>query len=330
MTLLLMTGVFILTVTSCQFGETGKPKSTGSINELLIITDSKADWEGPFGDSLRAFFAMNMIGVSQPEPMFDIINIASKDLGDIYKRYHNIFIAEIKPQAQEPSISISKNVWSEPQKVITITAPDMNQFQAEFDRQKNTILKEFVKLERERTLVLSDMSFEMKVAEAIESSFGISLSIPGGFYIAKDVPDFMWLRHTMTKAKRDLELGILIYTTDYIDTNVFNTRNIINWRNLITREHIPGSVEGSYMKVGEEFIPPVFTVLQDFPAGYAVETRGIWEVENDFMGGSFLSYTFVHPTTGKVITLDGYVYYPNNNKKAYLRHLEAIFWAVKF
>jgi hypothetical protein len=296
----------------------------------LIITDSKAGWEGAFGDSLRAFFQMNMVGVSQPEPLFDVINIASKDLGDIYKKYHNIFIAEINPKVAGASTFIAKNQWSEPQKVITVTAPDVNQFMTEFHRQKGTIQNQFVKLERERTLNLSDLSFEEKVAGTIESKFGISLSIPGGFYIARDVPDFMWIRHTVTKAKQDIELGVMIYTSDYLDTTSFNRRNIINWRNLVTREHIPGPSEGSFMKVDEEFIPSVFTEIQDFPAGYTIEARGIWKVENDFMGGSFINYTFIHPKTGKVMTLDGYVYYPNGNKKAYLRHLESIFWAVKF
>lgn len=328
--LLLIFWAILFISTSCQFNKTSKPKSTGSINELLIITDSKTDWEGALGDSLRGFFQMEMIGLTQPEPLFDVINIATKDLVDLYKKYHNIFIAEIRPEVYSASTFIAKNQWAQPQCVITITAPDMAQFFAEFNKNKGTVLNEFIKLERERTLLLSDLSFDMKAAATINSKFGLSLSIPGGFYIAKNVPDFIWLRHTITKAKQDIELGIMIYTSEYLDSTVFNHRNIINWRNMVTREHIPGPSEGSYMVVGEQFIPPVFTEIQNFPAGYAIETRGIWEVKNDFMGGPFLSYTFIHPKSNKVITLDGYVYYPNGDKKAYLRHLEAIFWAVKF
>ena len=315
---------------SCDFGESTLPRSSGAINELLIITDSKTQWEGEFGDSLRAFFTRNQVGLPQPEPVFDVINIASKDLGDLYKKFHNIFIAEINPSSASAKTEIQKNVYADPQCIIKITAPDMNAFLAEFDLRKDTISKVFAQLERQRTLLLDDLSYEIKVADAVRKKFSISLSIPGGFYLAEEGTDFMWLRHKVTKAKQDVELGIMIYMTDYSDTVVFNPKHIITWRNLITREHIPGPSEGSFMKVSEEFIPPVFTVVPDFPSGYAMEARGLWEVQNDWMGGPFVSYTFVNPKNNKVITLDGYVYNPNNDKKNFIRHLESIFWGVGF
>ena len=84
------------------------------------------------------------------------------------------------------------------------------------------------------------------------------------------------------------------------------------------------------MKVAMEYKPPLFDTITDFPGGYAVETRGLWEVENDFMGGPFISYTFIDQENNKVITLDGYVYNPNDVKKNYLRQLEGIFFAAKF
>ena len=117
---------------------------------------------------------------------------------------------------------------------------------------------------------------------------------------------------------------------DYKDTIVFNPKHIIQWRNTLTLEHIPGPSPISFMKVAMEFNPPIFDTITDFPGGYAVETRGLWEVENDFMGGPFINYTFVDKANNKVITLDGYVYNPNEDKKNYLRQLEAIFFAAKF
>ena len=328
--IVLIAGVLSIYLNSCNFGETGLPRSSGAINEMLIITDSKTQWEGEFGDSLRAFFTRNQVGLPQPEPVFDVINIASKDLGDLFKKFHNIFIAEINPSMTSARFEIQKNVWSDPQSIIKISAPDLQTFQAEFNARKDTISSVMNQLERKRTLILNELSFEPKAAEAILNRFSISLSIPGGFYVAEETSDFMWLRHRITKANQDVELGIMIYSADYADTVVFNPRHIISWRNLITKEHIPGPSEGSFMKVSEEFVPPVFTIFPDFPSGYAMEARGLWEVQNDWMGGAFVSYTFVNPKTSKVITLDGYVYNPNNDKKNFIRHLESIFWAVGF
>ena len=60
-----------------------------------------------------------------------------------------------------------------------------------------------------------------------------------------------------------------------------------------------------------------------------VEMYGLWEVENYFMGGPFVSYTTVNKATNEVVTIDCYVYYPTlynkdpekRNKLRALQHL---------
>jgi hypothetical protein len=100
-------------------------------------------------------------------------------------------------------------------------------------------------------------------------------------------------------------------------------------RNNVTMEYVSGPSKGSYMKVADEYFEPVVRQVTDFPVEYAMEMRGLWDVENDFMGGPFISYTFVDEYTNKVFTLDGYVYYPNEEKKNYVRELEAIFHSLR-
>jgi len=304
--------------------------STGTVNELLIITNDKGQWEGPLGDTIRAFFGAEQVGLSQPEPVFDMLNIADENLNDIFKKFHNIFIADINPQATQTTSEMKQNLWAGPQRVIKITAPDLQSFYKEFDLKKETFIKLFIELERLRTLSINNMAMDIKLSDIVAKKFGIKLPLPEGFYLAKETKDFLWLRHKVTKVKQALELGIMIYTMDYHDTIVFNPRHIIRWRNTITLEYIPGPSPTSFMKVAEENVPPVFDTITDFPGGYAVETRGLWEVENDFMGGPFINYTFIDTANNKVITLDGYVYNPNDVKKYYLRELESIFFAVKF
>ncbi|MFO7615471.1 MAG: DUF4837 family protein [Bacteroidales bacterium] len=328
--LLLMAAISLFWASSCTLSESGMQRSSGSINELLIVTNDKAQWEGDLGDTIRAFFGGPLIGLSQPEPMFDMLNIAEKNLNDLFKRYHNIFIVDINPGFTQPLSETSKNLWSEPQRVVKVTAPSLSSFYDEFEKNKKTFLQLFSQLERERTLAINQMATNIQLAGALEKKFNIYLPIPGGFYLAKEAPDFAWIRHKITKAKQDVELSILIYTMEYQDTIVFHPRHIIQWRNTVTLEHIPGPSPLSFMKVSEAYILPVFNVITDFPGGYAVETRGLWEVENDFMGGSFINYTFIDEANNKVITLDGYVYNPNNEKKNYLRQLESIFFSLKF
>lgn len=329
--LLLWTFLLAVTLfTSCTLSESGMQRSTGSINELLIVSNSKSQWEGPLGDTLRAFFSRNQVGLSQPETVFDLLHIADASLNDLFKKFHNILIVDINPSAGQTQSETRKNLWAEPQRVVKVTAPDMEAFLSEFEAKKHSFEQLFIQLERERTLTINQLATNVQLSGTLEKKFNIYLPVPGGFYIARESHDFAWIRHKITKAKQDVELSIMIYTMDYIDTIAFNPRHIIQWRNTMTLQHVPGPSPLSFMKVSEQFIPPVFNTITDFPGGYAVEARGLWEVENDFMGGPFLNYTFVDSLRQKVITLDGYVYNPNNDKKNYLRQLESIFFAVKF
>jgi len=77
-------------------------------------------------------------------------------------------------------------------------------------------------------------------------------------------------------------------------------------------------------------IDPPATKRIDFKGHFAVEMRGMWDLEGDFMGGPFLSYTFVDPRNNRIFTIDGFVYNPNEEKKDLVRQLEAILYTLDF
>jgi hypothetical protein len=327
--LLLLGGIVLLGFSSCfQENSAGKPRSSGSASELLIVTDSKATWNGQVGDTIRAWFTQPVIVLPQTEAMFDLINVAAADFGDIFQKFHNILIVEIDPTLQASVSEMMTDTWSYPQLVIKIRVADSASFFQEFRENKASYLYQFNKLEKQRIRVLNQMSGDLALAKKISDRFSLSLDLPGGFYLASDAPNFMWLRHTEVKGKQDVELGIMIYYTDYQDTAQLDEKYILKWRNLITRQHIPGQTDGSYMKVADEIVKPVSSRPSDFPAGYVTETRGLWEVQNDFMGGPFLSYTFVDQKRNRLVTLDGYIYNPNELKRNFMRQLESIFYTV--
>ena len=58
--------------------------------------------------------------------------------------------------------------------------------------------------------------------------------------------------------------------------------------------------------------------------------RGFWDVEGDFMGGPFVSYTTVDTATDRVFTLDCYVYSPKLPKRNYMREVEHLLHLAAF
>jgi len=314
---------------SCLSKQSRKPLSSGKTNEILVITNTKAIWEGNSGEAIRQFFGQEMIGLPQSEPMFDFYNIADAHFTKIHRKFHNIFIVDIDPKRKKTLVETKKDHWAFPQRIIKITASSEENFIQKFNEQKESYLQLYEQTEKERTIRNFDMATDISIANKLIKHFNLYMAVPGSFHIAKRDSSFIWLRHTVDKVQQDVELGIMIYFDQYTDTAAFNPEYIIAQRNAVTLQYIPGPSRGSYMVVAENHVPPNFSLAHDFVVEYAVETRGLWELVNDFMGGPFISYTFVDETHNRVITLDGYVYNPNQPKRTYIRHLESIFHTLE-
>ena len=62
-----------------------------------------------------------------------------------------------------------------------------------------------------------------------------------------------------------------------------------------------------------------------------IETRGIWEVKDQFMAGPFISYMVTNrKNSEEVYILEGFVYSPGTTKRDYIFELEAVFKSIKF
>ena len=320
----------LISLASCDFTSNKKPRSTGKTNEILVVTNTKDMWKSSLGDTIRGFFGQYQPGLPQAEPMFELYNIPESAINKTFKAMHALFIVDINPEFSKPLLEAKKNLWSKPQLVVKITAPDEATFYSMFRENKHGFLEAYIDLEIERNNAFFKMALDHSLAARIKKKFGFSLGIPGGFAPAYENDEFIWLRQTMHKVKQDAEMGIMIYKYPYEDTMAFVQGNILDLRDTLTKKYVPGPSVGSYMAVSKEFIAPVSYRKGDYVTDFAVETRGLWMVANDFMGGPFISYTFTDPDNQYVIMLDGYVYNPNGLKRNFVRQLEAIFHTVKF
>ncbi|MDT8393164.1 MAG: DUF4837 family protein [Bacteroidales bacterium] len=305
-------------------------QSTGKTNEILVVTNNKTQWNGELGRVVKDFFGQPLPGLPQPEPMFRLFNIADENMNKIFRSQHNILIIDINPGFSEPLVETRTDHWARPQRLIKITAPDLASFKESFEQHKTAFLKAFNELEIKRTNQQFKMARSVKLTNIIKKKFGFDIQLPGGFVIGSEDDQFIWLRQSMHKVKQDVELGIMIYEAPYTDTSVFSPEYILDLRDSLTRKHIPGPSEGSYMITSRDYIPAVFNRQDDFVSGFAVETRGLWMVKNDFMGGPFISFTFTDPGLERVITVDGYVYNPGDLKRNFIRQMEAIFYTISF
>ena len=61
---------------------------------------------------------------------------------------------------------------------------------------------------------------------------------------------------------------------------------------------------------------------------YAFEARGLWCMENDMMGGPFVSHARVDRPNGRVVVVEAFVYAPEKKKRDLMRQLEASLYTL--
>lgn len=309
---------------ACESPERREPRSVGATSEILVVTQNQSQWDGPQGEAVRDYFGQFQYGLPQEEPLYKLVQITVDKLSDMFKKHRNIIIIENDSKLKEAVVETRNNLWSRPQRVIKINAPETASWLEAFDENKKGFRVLFDRTERERLMNIFRPTAKASLIEELYNHMGFKMLIPEGFYIAKKAENFIWVR----KETADQSQVIMAWHTPYRDTADFSTSRLVFVRDSIVAAHIPGPSPGTFMSTDKQFIPPIAWRTDQFVSAFAVEMRGMWLVIGDFMGGPFLSYTIVNPKTGNLLTVEGYVYAPNKDKRDLLRQMEAMLYSI--
>lgn len=314
-------------LSSCDKTPTArKDRSSGGTSEILVVTQNEEQWDGMIGDSIRAFFLQPQYGLPQPEPLNKLAHINVSNFSEMFKKHKSLLLVEIDPTLDKAIVETGEDLWAAPQRVYKIIAPSRTSWCETFNEFKEAYKVMYDKVERDRILSVLRPSTDNEIVKLIQDKFGFKLTIPSGFYVAKDEPDFLWLRKELPKNS----FGIFVYTTPYKDTMQLELNSLVSVRDRLLQKYIPGPTDGSFMTTEKEFVPPMLNYIATFPTGFAAEMRGMWCLVGDYMAGPFVSYSFPDETTGNLVTLEGYVYYPNHDKRDDLLQLQSILYSVDF
>lgn len=310
----------VMLITSCTY-RSEIPVSTGKTSEILIYVPDHF-WNTSLADTIKHIFLQAQQGLNQPEPMFTLLQMNS--LSDLFKRHRNILEIIIADTVKEARLGFALNVHAKPQTYFKAYARDIEQMCNLLRQHEQTLIEKFRKTNILRIQRAFAMHPNRVLQRKIQQKFGLSLTIPESFYLAKEDDDFMWLRLETAKYSQ----GIIIYRTVYPDLEQMTYEWLINWKNFITQKYIPAEVEGSYMRTDTTLLPYMTAIqLNNIEA---IELRGLWMAMHDFMGGPFVAVFFTDPDKQYVYALDAYVYHPNREKRDLLLQLEAILHSVDF
>lgn len=295
------------------------PAISGKAGEVEIVS-SKAVWESEAGNAVRTVLQAEYPYTPQKESKYRIYNVPPEGFVNVFRLHRNILYLHIADTCAQ-KMTISKNVWAEPQTMITIFAPNEAAAAEIILQQDEKICETFEDAERERVIYNARKFENASLADAVRSQFGGSPFFPSSYTMKKRTDDFVWISYETTYTTQ----GIFIYRFPYKGPEQFTAEALVAKRNEVMKENVPGSLDGSYM-ITNPIIKPGY-YQKTYKGREFTEIRSLWETQNDYMGGPFISDAF-RSTDGKdVIVIEGFVYAPKYDKRDYLRQVEALIYS---
>ena len=323
--------LMVLVLFSCGGdGKSGKqggkslftPVSSGHPYEMMVVID-KGLWERPAGRALFNALDMDVPGLPQPERSFRISNIGPDKFDRGFRIFRNIIDVDIQPIYTQPKLKYSRDSYASPQMIMTIQAPDEQSFEEFVDKNKQVIVDFFTKAEMNRQISLLKKKHSDLISTKIGSMFGCDVWVPVELERYKQGTDFLWASSDNNAS--DVSMNFVIYSYPYTDKDTFTKDYFVHKRDSVMKINIPGSREGQYIQTDADYVNVKnFSVKGE----YAFEARGLWYMENDMMGGPFVSHARVDRPNGRVVVVEAFIYAPEKKKRDLMRKMEASLYTL--
>lgn len=299
------------------------PNISGKEGDILIVVE-KNIWESKAGAKIHSILTQEFPALPQREPMFTIYNTPHKTFDGSFRFHRNIVVMEIDKSIESTKILYERDKWALPQTVVTILANNIDDATSAIEKDEEKIINCFEQAERDRTIKIVRKFEEKRIQSIIKKTFGASISIPKDFVLKRSTDNFAWIAYETTFVNQ----GLLMYKYPYNKEEGLTSISIIRERDKALMSNIPGMRPNSYMTTSS-FIPPSFKNIK-YKKTYFSEIRGLWELKNDYMGGPFVSHSFIDKTGENVIVIECFVYAPKYDKREYLRYVESILYTFEW
>lgn len=296
------------------------PESNGKINNVSVVIDENL-WSSEVGDSIRKKFAAPVDALPQEEPLFNLNQYPVKIFEGIIRKSRNIVIVN---KGSKTGFVEKDNEFAKPQKVFYLVGKTTEELLQLIEEKTPEIIKSIKAseiTENQRRLNKSLIS-----AKKVEERFGIKLNIGFGYKYDMVKDNFLWIRKEFSSGYN----SILVYEVplNVIDKDTNTIGNIITMRDSIGKEFIHGTLDNTWMITEEAYAPYLFNTTIKGRKTY--ETKGTWELKNDFMAGPFINYAIRDEKNNRYLVLEGFTYNPSKAKRDLVFELEAIIKSVKF
>lgn len=328
------------------------PVAFGTLNDLIIIADDDV-WEGPLGDSIRNYYGASYPIMPTPEPIFDLRHFNAEQINsEILRRQLRTYliIADLSDsksgttkmikqdlgeervrKAMEDSgfnSTVGRDKWARNQLLIYLFGNSKEAVAASIQSNFNGVANR-IYTHDERQLIAKTYAAGMNrfLQNELDRNLGVNAQIPSEFIQAvyKEEQNLMWFR----KETKDASMNVVLKKMNYTSENQLTEGKIKEQLNTFGKEFVTTNEEGAYLRVNDWDLP-VYTYQRTLNDQYALEIRGIWETENDYMGGPYFSYAILSKDQKDLLYVHCFSYAPGSQKRDIMQQLEQIVHSISF
>ena len=284
---------------------------TLGLRDIVVVTDS-AIWNGRKGDILRNVFEQSLHGLPKKERAYNLFYV-EKD-NDYSFRPTTIYVGDeiLKYEVHEFRLASGK--------IKTTISIDSDVYEDDFITH---CINAFEKIRKNELSAIrtKHQNFNNTLATRyIKEAFNIDLYVPvdytvlwnkHNFFQAKSHLSDMKIKDDDTTVVRDIIKYIMVFDFKLNDNNTID-QQILEYTNLILKQHIPGKKTGQYVKIDLE------QPLKEKNGQYS----GMWTMNDAIMAGPIIIKAR-HYLNNIIVSL-GMVYDPKGEKIDYIRTFEAI------
>ena len=306
----------VIILLGCQNDSKIVLASSGNLNEVSVVIENDL-WEGAVGKELKTAFSKPIYGLPQQEKQFILRQMPPGIFSGFATKSRVIIKIESN---KKKGINVVSNKYASPQKIIVISGANANQIIQQIRSKTKeifSILRNSEIREKKRRIKKS-----LSSSSSLKKVFNITLDYPSIYREASVLENFVWLRKDTKSGSVNLSIFEAPLTRDKL-----SKQKIIAIRDSVAKTTIPGPTLGTYMTTDPEYRAVSKPIIINKKTG--METRGLWEVKKQFMGGPFINFSIVDSTNRRILYFDGFVYSPGTAKADYIFELEAIIKSLK-
>ena len=282
---------------SCCNNSNVLPSSTGNKSDILVVA-TESFWSNN-KSKIKEIFEQPIYGVNTLEPTFKTIHINHFEFKNIFKRNKNILIF-----GDNIKSSIYKNKWAKNQLVVFLNE---NKNKILSSESLNKTLKIFEANEIDLIKNEKRKKSNKQAEKDIYNNFSVKTFFPSIYTIVENKENFFWASYNPANIEEIQHLMFFV-----IDSDSASDTKCLNYTDSIISNNIFGNKDNTYVKIEELYQP----VCENNSC------RGLWKLQNGFMGGPFLLKKYYRGE--KTIISVGLVFAPQKNKRNYMKNLEAI------